>query len=388
MQVYKAFFKIIFKNLNQIMIYVVVFLSLAIALANTNANPRGVNFTEAKVNIAFINQDTDSRFIMGLKDYLSKNTNIVSITDDTQKLQDALFFRQVDYIVKVPKGFTAGLLRGEPLQLERTTVPGSTSEIFIDNMINKYFNTAKLYTGSLENLSEEQLVSYINKDLTQNTDVKMYNSVDDTANNEKRAYYFNYMAYTLFSVLILGVCSVMLVFNNSDLKKRNLCAPIRLRSMNFQMIMGNITYAVLAWFIMVLAGLVMYGRYMFTIHGLLLLLNSFVFTLAALSISFLLGNILKSRGAMSAAANVFSLGTSFISGVFVPQAFLGKNVLRIASFTPNYWYVKSNNSIANIVNFNMENLAPIFFNMLVVIGFAVAILAVTLVVIKQRRLSN
>lgn len=91
---------------------------------------------------------------------------------------------------------------------------------------------------------------------------------------------------------------------------------------------------------------------------------------------------------MSAAANVFSLGTCFISGVFVPQALLGKTVLTIASFTPTYWYVKSNNDIANMVNFKIEKLMPIFVNMLIIIGFAVAVLAVTLVVIKQKRMTN
>jgi ABC-2 type transport system permease protein len=138
---------------------------------------------------------------------------------------------------------------------------------------------------------------------------------------------------------------------------------------------------------MIFTSFIMYGSYMFTANGLLLLLNSFVFTLAALSISFLIGNIIKSKGAMSAAANVFSLGTCFIGGVFVPQELLGKTVLTIASFTPTYWYVQSNNDIANIANFKMENLMPIFSNMLIVFGFAVAVLAVTLVVIKQKRVS-
>lgn len=127
---------------------------------------------------------------------------------------------------------------------------------------------------------------------------------------------------------------------------------------------------------------------MFTVKGLLFLLNSFVFTLAVLSISYLIGNVVKSKSAMSAAANVFSLGTCFISGVFVPQALLGKTVLTIASFTPTYWYVKSNNDIANMVNFKIEKLMPIFVNMLIIIGFAVAVLAVTLVVIKQKRMTN
>ncbi len=388
MQVYKAFFKIILKNLNQIMIYIVVFISLAITLANTNSKPVNTSFTDTKINVAFINNDTDSVFVKGFKSYLGNNVNFVDIPDETQKLQDALFFRQAEYIVRVPKGFTEGILKGNTVQIEKTIVPGSTSSIYIDGIINKYLNTAKLYTESMENLSQEQLVSYINKDLALKTDVNLKTSADESSNNEKRAYYFNYMAYALFSVLILGVSSVMIVFNNTDLKKRNLCSPIKLRSMNFQMILGNLSFAVITWLIMILASFIMYRGYMFSAKGLLFLLNSLIFTCAALSISYLIGNIIKSKTAMSAAANVVSLGSCFISGVFVPQALLGKNVLRIASFTPNYWYVKSNNSIVNMTNFDMQNLEPIFLNMLVIIGFAVAVLAVTLVVIKQRRVSN
>ncbi|HEY5561741.1 MAG TPA: ABC transporter permease [Clostridiaceae bacterium] len=387
MQVYKAFFKVIYKNLSQIMIYVVIFLFFAIVLSATYTDPLNKNFTQTKVNIAFINQDTNSKLLEGFKAYLSKNANIVNIKDDTQKLQDALFFRKVEYIVKVPKGFTEGLLNGKDVVLEKTTLPNSASGIYMDNIINKYLNTSKTYTSNIKDLSQEQLVSYLDKDLSQKTEVKLISSGNPNMNSERPSYYYNYLAYSLFAILILGVCSVMIVFNDTDLKKRNLCSPVKLRNMNLQMILGNLSFAILTWLVMIFASFIMYGSYMFTPNGLLLLLNSFVFTLAALSISFLIGNIVSSKGAMSAVANVFSLGTCFISGVFVPQALLGKNVLRIASFTPTYWFVKANNDIVKMVNFKMENLLGLFTDMFVVLIFAVAILAVTLVVIKQKRIS-
>jgi ABC-2 type transport system permease protein len=388
MQVYKAFFKVILKNITQLMIYVVVFIALAVALSNINSSPVDKNFTETKVNIAFINNDTDSKIVEGLKNYLSKNTNIVDIPNDTKELQDALFFREVEYIVRVPNNFTEGLLSGKTIQVEKTTVPGSTSGIYLDNIINKYLNTAEIYTSNMKDLPEEELIRYVEKDLSQKTEVTLINSVEENSINEKAAIYFNYMAYAMFGVLILGVSSVMIVFNDTDLKKRNLCSPIKLRNMNFQMILGNISFAVFTWFSMTLTSFIMYRSYMFSSKGLLFLLNSFVFTFAALSISYLIGNVIKNKNAMSAASNVITLGTCFIGGVFVPQFLLGKTVLKIASFTPTYWYVKSNNSIANLVNFNMENLKPIFLNMAILIGFAVAILSVTLVVIKQKRMSN
>lgn len=388
MQVYKAFFKIIYKNISQIMIYVGIFLFFAVFLSKTYVSPVNTNFTETKINIAFINHDTNSKLVDSLKEYLGKNANIINIPDNTKKLQDALFFRQVEYIVKVPKGFTDGLLSGNNVQLERTTVPNSTSSVYMDSVINKYLNTAKIYTSNMHDLSQEQIISYINTDLSQKIDVKVNIPAGKNANDTRSTYYYNYLAYSLFAVLILGVCSVMMVFNNTDLKKRNLCSPLKLRSMNFQMILGNISFAVIAWLVMIITSIIMYNSYMFSAKGLLLLLNSFMFTLAALSISFLIGNIVKNKNAMSAAANVFSLGSCFISGVFVPQALLGKTVLTIASFTPTYWYIKSNNSIQSMVNFKMKDLTPIFNNMLIIIGFAVAALAVSLVLIKQKRMTN
>lgn len=387
MQIYKAFFKVIYKNLPQLLIYIGVFLFLAVFLAVSYTNPADIDFTETKVNMAFINNDTNSNLVEGLKNYLSKNANFIDIPDETKSLQDALFFREVEYIVKVPKGFTAGIMSGEVMQLEKTPLPGSTSEVYMDSLINKYLNTVKVYIDNLQDITEERILNYVEKDLDQKAEVRLSNIVNavEISKSEKCALYYNYLAYSLLAALILGISAVMIVFNNTDLKKRNLCSPIKLHQINFQMILGNFSYAVIAWLVMIFASFIMFGSFMFTGKGALFLLNSFVFALVALSISYLIGNLINNMNTATGVANVFSLGTCFISGVFVPQAFLGKTVLSIASFTPTYWYVKSNNSIAELVDVNLTNLTPIFFNMFIMIAFAIAMLAVTLVVIKQKR---
>lgn len=385
MQVYKAFFKIIQKNRGQILIYLVVFMVLALLLTNTYNPPQDTDFSKVKVNIAFINNDSDSQLVAGLKTYLGENANLVDLPDDTQKLQDALFFREVEYILRVPAGFTEAMLSGQNVQLEKTTVPDSTSNVYMDLLINKYLNTAQTYTTYMPGLSQADLTEYLARDLAEQSQVTLISNGSHSANAEKSGYYFNYLSYSMFAILILGVSSVMLVFNDTDLKRRNLCSPIRSATINFQMILGNLSFAILTWLVLISASFVMYGSFMFTPPGLLLLLNSFVFTLAALSISYLIGNLVKSRGAMSAVANVFALGTSFISGVFVPQELLGDNVLTIASFTPTYWYIKANNEIAAAVSFNADNLQSIFTSMVLVLAFGMAVLGVTLVLIKQRR---
>lgn len=388
MQVYKAFFRIIQKNRGQIIIYLVVFMVLALLLTSAYTPPQDTDFTTTRVNIAFINEDGDSALVDGLKTYLGENANLVDLPDQPQKLQDALFFRQVVYILRVPAGFTAAMLNGQEVQLEKTIVPDSPSNIYMDLLINKYLNSAKTYITYLPDLSQAELVNYLAADLAEATPVTVISASNHSAAAEKSGYYFNYISYSLFAILILGVCSVMLVFNETDLKRRNHCSPMRSATMNFQMILGNLSFAVLTWLVLIAASFVMYGNYMFTTNGLLLLLNSFIFTLAALSISYLIGNLVKSRGAMSAVANVFALGTSFLSGVFVPQELLGANVLTIASFTPTYWYVKANNEIAAAASFNAATLQSIFTSMVLVLAFGVAVLGVTLVLIKQRRVES
>ena len=154
--------------------------------------------------------------------------------------------------------------------------------------------------------------------------------------------------------------------------------------MNIQMMLGNVSFAILIWLIMKIPSLVMYGDYMFTKKGLLFLLNSFIFTLPVLSISFLIANIVKSKNAISAASNVVSLGTCFISGVFVPRDFLGETLLKFASFTPTYWYVKSNHIIANIDRLKEEDIRSILTSILIMLIFALTALVITMVIKKQK----
>jgi len=394
MQVFNVYFIIIRKNLPQLLIYVVVFITLAVLLTMASAESQQTGFTESRINIAFFNYDNvadddlSSALTGGLGEFLSKSSNIITIEDNPEKLQDALFFQKIAYIVRIPAGFTKSFIEGGNAGLEKTSIPDATSSLYTDMLINKYLNTARLYINSIKDLSGTKLTEYLDKTLDIKTPIEVKTYDMKTGKTEDMLFFFNYMAYTLLSVLILGVSTCMIVFNDPDLKRRNLCAPVTQKSRNMQMLAGNLVFAIVFWALMIAMGVALYGGKMFTQNAFYLCLNSFVFTLVCLSISFLTGNALKSRNAQAAVSNVLTLGMCFIGGVFVPQFLLSKSVLDISSFTPVYWFVKANNEIISLVRYNRENLAPVFNYMLIEFGFAVAILAVALVVIKQKRLSN
>ena len=370
------------------MIYIVVFLGItAIFSANATKN-QSTNFSPQKASVAFISEES-SPLIEGFKQELSKNANYVSIPDETEKLQDALFFRNVTCIIRIPKGFTEAFLRGEDVRIQKTVVPNSISNAYVDININQYFNEAKLYVKNIKGINQEELVQHLKTDLAADVPVELSRVQTSTdTHNDFSMNYFNYLAYALCSVLILGISSVMLVFNDKDLSRRNFCSPISAGQVNFHFILANLTFTFSCWAIMVSVGILMSVQNNLNSNLLYYLLNSFVFTLCASSISFLIGNLLKNRNAISAVCNVVTLGPCFISGVFVPQEFLSDSVLKIAGFTPTYWYVKTNNLISSLTNMSTSNLQQISYYMLIEFGFALAFFAVSLVVGKNKRMNN
>jgi ABC-2 type transport system permease protein len=113
-------------------------------------------------------------------------------------------------------------------------------------------------------------------------------------------------------------------------------------------------------------------------------LNAAVFAIAVLSISYLVGITVKSMKAINAIATAFSICLGFISGIFVQQEYLGAAILRAASFTPVYWYVKANDAIVGLSSFEWSAISKIIGYMAIQLGFAAAIISIALVVSKRK----
>jgi len=72
----------------------------------------------------------------------------------------------------------------------------------------------------------------------------------------------------------------------------------------------------------------------------------------------------------------------------VPQAIMSKAVLSVARFLPSYWFVRANDTITELSKFTTDSLRPIYGSILIQLGFAVALFSVTLLLSKERRLSQ
>ncbi len=387
MQVFKLCMKILKKKTPALLIYAGVFLAVLtlVAVMYTKNSPTTSSFSPTKGKIAFLSVES-TPLTEGLRKELSKTATIVAVPDKTEALQDALFFRSVTYIVRIPEGFTEQFMAGKNVALEKTIVPGSISQIDLDLSINQYLNLARLYVANDPTLTPEALAANVEKDLSMTAAIELKESGTKAAALSYSAYYFNYLAYIFLSVLILGISALMVVFNNPELKRRNACSPIPSGSVNLQFILANLLFTLIVWAIMCSFFFLLNPRTEKFANFGYFLLNAFVFALCAASISYLIGISVKGQSAVSAVSNTVALGFSFLSGVFVPQELIAAPVLRIASFTPTYWYVKANNQIAAQTQTVGTDLKPFLSCLLIEIGFAMAFLVLALVVGKRKNI--
>jgi ABC-2 type transport system permease protein len=385
MQVFKACFKVIRKNLPSMMIYFMVFLFLMLLLTLFYKAPADDLFHPVRPRIAVFNEDAGDPFSDGLQDWLGSTARVIVITDEQEKIQDALFYRDISYILRIPAGFGNNVLSGQTdnLFLDRTLIPDSWEGITMDLLVERYVNLSTLFAGTLADLSVADLNAAVQESLAQEAALQL--QVTETRAFNRTAYYFTYMAYAMMAVMILGITSVLLVFNQADLRSRNLAAPVNLFRFNGQLVLGLLLFAIAAWLVMFLVSLAMDGYQLQAPKLLLFGANALAFTLACLSIAFLISQFIRSRDVQQSIANVLALGTSFISGVFVPQEMLGDTVQTLASFTPTYWYILAINEIDTLPDFSSLSLQPTIRYMLIQLGFAIALLAVAMAVIRQKR---
>lgn len=384
MQVFKAYILIIKRNIIQIMVFMTIFISLSIAFANMGVGEVKTGFTQSKPNIALFIED-DSQITNGFTEYIKTKTNLKGIKKSEDSINDALFFHDVTYIITVPKGFGESLSTNNPLKLIVRSVPDSYDGTYVNNLINDYFQFVQGYKKFIPKINDETVNEYVKDDLKLQAEVILTSKVKPQNSKVSNSiYFFNYFAYSLFAIIIHGVSSFMISFNNLDIRRRNEASPINPRSMNFQLVSANMLFALCVWAIMFSFAFLIFGKEFFDNLALYYGINTLVYLIVCVAISFLVGSLIKGKGAQAAVVNILSLGLSFLTGVFVPQEFLSKTALKIGAFTPTYWFVLANRKI-NAAGLGVKLFGGIITKELFVqILFACVIFSVAIIIRRRK----
>ena len=102
MTVFKTFWKVIIKYKGTILLYTI--LLVVFGTLNMASNDTSTVFVDSKPNILIVNNDVYEGVTKNLIDYLQNNTNIVEVEDNEEARDDALFYRDVNYIIYINEG--------------------------------------------------------------------------------------------------------------------------------------------------------------------------------------------------------------------------------------------------------------------------------------------
>ena len=164
-----------------------------------------------------------------------------------------------------------------------------------------------------------------------------------------------------------------------NIRYRTNCSSVRASSFTLQIILGSTLFVVAVWLVFIIAGVGVFGLF----HGKVWfsLLNSFLFSMIAVSLSVLIASFNPSELVVNLMAQILGLGMSFLCGIFVPMEWLGAGVIRFARFLPAYWYVKANEIICGKTAFDGGKLG---ICLMIEAGFAVAFALISIVVRRAK----
>ncbi|MDE5587002.1 MAG: ABC transporter permease, partial [Bacilli bacterium] len=336
MTVFKTFLKVLKSCKGTIILYSVILIFFA--AFNMKSGDNTANFVAEKPDIFIINQDQKEGITENLIHYFEENANLVDLKNDEDAINDALFYREVNYIISIPEHFREDFLNHKNPTIEVKST-GDYMASLSEMMLKRYLKVANIYNNTLE--SEEEVIKNLDKTLSKQTEVQVTSKLD-TDHLAQIASYYNFANYSILAGCVFVICMILFSFQRETIRKRTIISSIDYKKYNRKLLLSNGLFAVILWFFYVLVSFFLLGNSLFTTHTIFYLINSFIFTLCALSIAFLIGNLIHNREAINGIVNVVALGSSFLCGAFVPVEYLPDFVLKIAHVLPSYWYINTN----------------------------------------------
>ena len=218
MTVFKGYMKIIGQNRMLILLYVAIFFGCTILFQST-AGKSETSYQAEKLNIGIVDEDGGS-LAESLTEYLGNLHHLIPVENDVSEIQEKLYYREVDYVVRIPENFYEKCIKGDE-KLSVTKIPDTYSGSYVDQQINSFLNNARTYQAA--GFTEAEAASALER--TQSVKVTF---LKDGKNTEDApyVYYFRYMPYLFLALSGFVMGNILIVFHNPDLKKRMAPSPV------------------------------------------------------------------------------------------------------------------------------------------------------------------
>lgn len=383
MTVYKGYLRVMKRNMWLILLYLVIFTGITVMFQMVSGNDPMSNYQAESVKIAVVDED-GGNLAKELKDFLGQCHQVTEIENDRARMQEDLFYRNVEYIIRIPEHFFETCIAdGEKLAV--TKVPGSYTAFYVDQQLNSFLNDARVYYAA--GFSQEETAEALKGRET--VQVELLDTGGAVEEMPAYGFYFRYIPYLYLSVLCYVMGNVIAAFRRGDLPKRMRVSAISARRQSLEGLLATATMAVGLWLVSIIGAFLFYGKRLMECGGLLYyLLNTLMMVLTALSISYLVGMMIRGKNAvntLNGIVNVLSLGMCSLCGVFVSLEVMSKSVKTVAQFLPVYWYEVVNELVVEFGSVTGEARQMVFQGLGMQFAFVAALVCVTLAIAKWKR---
>ena len=378
MTVFNTFWKVINKYKGTIILFTVML--VAFGGINTTTSNNSLDFANDKPDIIIINNDQNKGLTKNLISYLKENTNVKNIKEE--KIDDALFYRQVNYIIYIPKNYRNDILSGINPKIDKKTT-GDYDSSLAEIILKRYLKTQEVYSKTTSN--EEELIGKINTNLKTKSEVSITSTVN-TDKTSKASRYYNFASYSIMYTIIFIICMVLSSFNEKVIKKRTIISSMNYKTHNKLILKASFLYSIIVWLLFMVLGIILFPDTVISLRGLIYTINAFIFTFASLTLALLISSLSSNKNVITGIANVVCLGSAFLCGAFIPTTWLPETVIKISRIFPTYWYVNSNDLLTSLEKINLNTLEPIIINMLVVLLFSLIFIVLTNIISKKKQI--
>ena len=378
MTIFKTYWKIVKKNIGIIILYTVML--LVFGTMNLKANKNNFEFISSKPDIIIVN-NSSGIITDNLISYLKTNANVKNITDEND-IDDAVFFRDANYVIYIPKDFETKLESGKEANIDIKT-NNSYDSYIASELLNRYLDVFSKYM----NLYNDKILAIQKLDNTLNkkADVVIENK---TNLNSKTSLFYNFSSYSIMAIVIYIICLVLSSFNDEKISKRTNVSGMNYKTFNNYLYISSFTFTFIIFIVYLILSFLILKSSILNINGILYSLNMFIFFIVCFTMSILISNLVKSKGAISGVVNVISLGSAFLCGAFIPVKYMPSFALKIAHIFPTFYFIDNNEYFASLQNFDKASYDFVLKNFIIMIVFIIFFLILNTLVTRFKRKVN
>lgn len=378
MTVFKTYWKIVKKNIGIIILYTVML--LVFGTMNLKANKNSFEYISSKPDIIIVN-NSSGIITDNLISYLKTNANVKNITDEND-IDDAVFFRDANYVIYIPKEFENKIENRKEFNIDIKT-NNSYDSYIASELLNKYLDVFSKYM----NLYNDKILAIQKLDNTLNKKASVV--IENKTNlNSKTSLFYNFSSYSIMAIVIYIICLVLSSFNDEKISKRTSVSGMNYKTFNKYLYISSFTFTFIIFIVYLILSFLILKSIILNINGILYSLNMFIFFIVSFTMAILISNLVKSKGAISGVVNVISLGSAFLCGAFIPVKYMPSFALKIAHIFPTFYFIDNNEYIASLQNFDKASYEFVLKNFIIMIIFVMIFLILNSLVTRFKRKVN